>query len=172
MKQVLILAAALLVQAWAASGAAGSEEDIAAWRTATFVYDAAKPFGRTTVTIDAGGKAPAGVAALKVATAAFTVDVPPTVFDGQPPPDVGSVRVSSEAGYDKSPWLYISFALTNPKPGQPWDSPRLYVAIQDGKIVKRFLKRWSDGGPRYEDLPPVKAGGAADTGAGEPAKKP
>ena len=58
--------------------------------------------------------------------------VPSEVLKNQPELNIETARVSAEAGYDKDPWVYLSFTLMqNPK-------KRFYFAFQSGVFKKTF----------------------------------
>jgi len=127
-----------------------SQEYIAPWKSVTFVCKPNDPFPETTVSIETDGNT---IQAIRVTNKQFDLKVPREAFADLVQPLIQTARLHSEPGYDKTPWLYVTLTLENPKPGEVWDSPTFYLKIKDGKVVGRSLKRIKDGQVTFEDLP-------------------
>ena len=147
MRRTLLAVLGILV---ACSPLLASEEEIAPWKSVTFVCKPMEPFPETTVSIetDAGR-----IQAIRVTNKQFDLKVPKEAFADLVQPLIQTAEVHSEAGYDKTPWLYVTVKLGNPKPGEPWDSPTFYLKIKDGKVVGRSILRVKEGQAKFEDLP-------------------
>lgn len=173
--QVPLLRAVPVLALLVCSAALASEEDYALWTSLTFVCRPSKPFPETTVQVQTGGEGKdRRITSLRVSNKDFDMRAPHEALADLAVPMLDTLRLSTEAGYDKTPWMYITFALGNPRPGQPWDFPTVYLKIRDGRLVGRSLKRRAGDQVRYEDLPygpatrPAKAPAAEGAGAAGP----
>jgi hypothetical protein len=66
--------------------------------------------------------------------------VPDTVYPGLGKPLLTTLQVRTEAGYDRHPWLYITFEIAPPQGSQVHGPRRVYLAWQNGRFVYRALK--------------------------------
>jgi hypothetical protein len=132
-----------------------SEEDIATWLSVSVTAQPSKPFERVQVFMEvASSDFDAQIKALRITLQGHDLSFPKEAIADLRHPLLNTVWISSEAGYDKDPWLYISFELGMPesKRGMAWDSPRIYLAFQNGKFIKRFTsRRKSEGGRTFTD---------------------
>jgi hypothetical protein len=160
-KRLLLTA---LVAAVACSPLAASQEHIAPWKSVTFVSKATELFPETTVTVESDG---VHIQAIRVTNKQFDLKVPKEAFADLAQPLVETVQLSSEPGYDKTPWMYLTFGLAGPGPGGPWDSQTFRLRIKDGKVAGRMITRVKGGQSTDEELPYV----TPDQPAGEPGAK-
>ena len=134
--------------------ATASEEDIAGWRSVAVVAQCREPVGEVRVTAEIQGAGfDVTLKTLKITSGGRKLTVPKQAIATIMNPMLDTLRVSCEPGHDGRPWLYVSFGLAMPKPGTPkWDYPRIYLAFQEGKFVKRFSTvRAKDGGRVFGD---------------------
>lgn len=159
----MVLAIALAV----AGAARASEETYAVIHAIKFTCQPERPFGPTTVEAVADGNGAERVLTLlRVTSKDFDISVPKEALADLRVPMLDTLRVSTEAGYDKTPWLYVTFQLGNPQPGKMWDYPRAYLKVKEGKFVGRALRRTAPGKVTFEDLPmPPHSKLPADPGA-------
>ena len=170
-----ILLAAALALCLACPHAGASEEDYVPLRSVTLTYRPVGPIPDTTVAVESEGEGRhLRIRHLKVSTKDWAVDVPQEALADLALPLLDTVRLITEAGRDKTPWLYVTFRLDNPKPGEPWDSPTVYLKIKDGRLVGRSLKRTSGDHTGHEDLPYEAKGakGAKGVGDASPTTRP
>jgi hypothetical protein len=133
-----------------ARSALASEEHIVPWHSVTVVAQAGEPQGDVRVTIDTQQVADFDVKikTLKIVSRGKKLVVPKEAIATIKNPALDTLRISHEAGYDKHPWLYVSIAVGAPQRGMP----RVYLAFQNGKFVKRFTAtRQKDGGRTFTD---------------------
>ena len=151
MKRLLLALAIALI---ACPAVIASEEDYAGWKSVTFTCQPMQPFPETTVTVESeGDAADLRLRLLRVANSQFDLTVPKEAIEDLKHPMLDTVRLSTEAGRGGAPWMYVTFKLGNPRAGEPWDFPTVYIKIRDGKVVGRSLKRTSGNRIGYEDLP-------------------
>ncbi len=145
---------AILLVTILCSTALASEEDYLIITSMTLVCQPWKPFAETTVQVQTGGQDNSRrIALLRVSNKDFDLTLPREALADLAMPMLDTLRLSTEPGYDKTPWMYVTFALASPTPGAAWDSPTVYLKILDGKFVGRSLKRRVGGQIKYEDLP-------------------
>jgi len=163
------LAAGLLLAA--AGAATASEETYALINAIKFTCQPEKPFPATTVEAVADGNGAERVLTLlRVTSKDFDIRVPKEALADLRVPMLDTLRVSTEAGYDKTPWMYVTFQLGSPQPGKMWDYPRAYLKIKDGRFVGRALPRTAPGKVTFENMP-MPAVGTPPTPATPPAAK-
>ncbi len=151
---VICIASLVLVAAWVPCHALASEEDYATINAVKFTCRPMKPFADTTVEAVADGNgAERRLTLLRVASKDFDITFPKEALADLRVPMLDTLRISTEAGYDAKPWLYVTFQLGSPQPGRMWDYPRAYMKVQGGKFVGRSLRRTTGGTVKYEELP-------------------
>lgn len=140
-----------LVTSCCLSSTVGSEEDFASIQQISIVAQPREPFGQVTVNVTLTEGDEWGIAAMSVKEAETELSLPKEAFETIKNPLIQQLRVSSEAGFDKLPWLYVSVELHRPEL-PPGERVWVYFAFQEGQFVKRFLKHWKPGvGPNYTD---------------------
>jgi hypothetical protein len=122
--------------------AGASEVDYAPLRSVTQTDGPVGGIPETTVAVETAGQGQhLRIGHLKVSNKDWAVDVPQGALVDLADPLLDTVRLITEAGRDNTPWLYVTFRLGNPKPGEPWDSPTVYLTIRGGRLGGR--RRWS-----------------------------
>ena len=126
-----------------------SEENMALWKAVTITAQPNKPFEEVKVSVEVEI---VGISQrfkkFKIFHGNKELIIPNEALEILKSPVLHTIEVSSEAGYDKDPWLYVSIVLSSPKPGIEWDYPRVYFAFQNNKFVKRFTTKNAKGGGR------------------------
>ena len=130
-----------------------SEEDIANWKTVSIIAQPVSFSEEVKVHAereDAGWSSKFKV--LRIFQGEEELTIPEEALKIVKNPRLETLKISSEAGYNGVPWLYVSFELERPEPGIEWDFPRVYLAFQNGKFVNRFVaKRREDGARDFVD---------------------
>jgi len=143
----------LLAVALLPAVAVASQEQILPPREIKLTVDVGQPFGTVVVTMEARG----GCFQQTITKMSIEVDGKKLVVPAKALSDLrnvrpGSLQLRRERGWGKHPWLYVTFQL-DPKPGQTKEAerPRVYLAIQQGKLVHRAINTPLPGGRhRYE----------------------
>lgn len=128
----------------------GSEEHIPPWQTFSVTAELDQPFGKVLVSAESRDtNFNRTLKNLKITSNGRVLTVPKAAILRMKNPDLSSLRISSEAGYDRHPWLYISFTLSMPERGMTnWNYPRSYLAFQNGRYVKSYKTASKPGGGR------------------------
>ena len=134
------------------------EEDIAPWIEVTFTAQASSFEEVKVIAENEGTGFSQKIKKLKVFNGNEELIIPKESLEDIRNARLDTMMISSEAGYDKFPWLYVSFVLGSPAPGVEWDFPRIYFAFQDNKFVKRFATKARKGGGRefIENWKPIQ----------------
>ncbi len=70
--------------------------------------------------------------------------IPPNAYNDVEDIILTSVRLTTETGYDPTPWLYLNFDLGKAEPGVKGPNKKqLVIAIQGQKVIRRYIKRAS-----------------------------
>ena len=137
------------------SSVIASEEDIAGWLSVSITAQASKPFEKVDALMEITGlDFNAGIKVLRISCQGHALSFPPEAIAGLRHPLLQTLMISSLAGCDEYPWLYISFELGMPESrrGTAWEPPRVYLAFQNDKFVKRFMSRnRPEGGRTFTD---------------------
>lgn len=124
--------------AW--SAAVASEEEILSPHRITVTADGRKTFGELSATLETTKDA----MDRRIKSINLTVDgkafvVPKEQFDDLRNPLVQTTEFRMEAGYDKHPWLYLTFQLEKQGAKSTSDRPRVYIRYQNGKLLDRSI---------------------------------
>ncbi|HEY3358654.1 MAG TPA: hypothetical protein VGQ83_35730 [Polyangia bacterium] len=133
-------AAVLLVVVAAASSARASEEEIRPWKKIVLTVDGGSDFGDVEVTVVMTTGAKPALRSLAWNVKGKKVTVPPDGLKDPPPLVFESVRVHTERGYDRSPWLYVVFEVEKRSLPASATARWVYFASQDGKLKHRSIK--------------------------------
>jgi hypothetical protein len=123
------------------SAAVASEEEILSPHKITITADSGKAFGEVSAALETrrDGKD------RRIKAITFTVDgkaivVPKEQFDDLRDPLIQTAEFRTEAGFDKHPWLYLTFQLAKAGAKSTSDRPRVYIRYQNGKLMERSIQ--------------------------------
>jgi hypothetical protein len=135
------LAAILGIACIAWSAAVASEEEILSPHKVTITADGRKPFGEVSATLETtkDGKDS------RIKSITLTVDgkafvVPKEQFGDLRDPLIQTAEFRSETGFDKHPWLYLTFQLAKAGANAPSERQRVYIRYQNGKLMERSIQ--------------------------------
>jgi len=144
----LVISLGIVCIAWGA--AAASEEEFLPSHKVTITADGRK----ATITADGGktfGKVSAAFETTKdgadrIKSILLTVDgkefvVPKEQFGDLRDPLIQTAEFRTEAGFDKHPWLYLTFQLAKQEAKSTSDRPRVYIRYQNGKLMERTIQQ-------------------------------
>ena len=119
-----------------------SEEEILSPLKVTITADGRKAFGEVSATLEVtkDGKD------RRIKSITLTVDgkavvVPKEQFADLRDPLIQTAEFRTEAGFDKHPWLYLTFQLAKAGAKTTSDRPRVYIRYQNGKLMERTIQQ-------------------------------
>ena len=143
-KRWIVVAALVLLPAVAVA----SQEQILPPRQITMTVDAGQPFGTVVVALESrGGCFQQTITKMSIEVDGKMLTVPARGLSDLRNVVPGTLQLRRERGWGKHPWLYVTFQL-DPRPGQTKEAerPRVYFAIQQGKLVHRAINTPLPGG--------------------------
>jgi len=134
------LAISLAFVCLACDVAIASEEEILSPLKITITADGRKEFGEVSAAIERTKDANEyRVKSITLTVNGKTIVVPKEQFADLRDPLIQTAEFRSEAGFDKHPWLYLTFQLAKAGAKSTSDRPRVYIRYRNGKLMERSI---------------------------------
>ena len=119
----------------------GSQEEILEPSEVSIRADAEARFGEVRATIRTKGRgAERRISDIKLQVGGKPVRIPEKAYSDLASPLLNTVELRTEAGYDKEPWLYISFQVGFSTAEGHWCPKRVHIAYHAGRIESRSIE--------------------------------
>lgn len=132
------------------AAATASQEQILAPSGVSLEAKAGAPFGKVKVSMQVKGPCfKQRITSMTIQVAGRWIAVPRAALGDLRNVVPNTIEIRRERGWGKHPWLYVTFQL-EPRPHvtDPRRRPRVYLAIQKGKLVHRSISQRLPGGKR------------------------
>ena len=153
--RIFIVTIMIMVCCNAGSPVKASEEDILQPYEVAVIADAGKSFGEVAVEI----KTNKDPEKLKIASIRLKINgewksVPEKAFADLEKPDLNSLQIRTEAGYDENPWLYVYFELFyRDESGRYAPNKRVHISYHKDRFESRTIDvPMSDGSRKWDKM--------------------
>jgi hypothetical protein len=119
----------------------GSQEEILEPSEVSIRAEAGSRFGEVHATVRTKGRgAERRISDIKLQVGSKSVRIPEKAFSDLASPLLNTVELRTEAGYDKEPWLYISFQVGFSTAEGHRRPRRVHIAHHAGRIEARSIE--------------------------------